>query len=113
MGSKKTVSALFNEHLNANRKEKDPSDRKVVLMFLVHIALTVAAFLFAQNAYQVAGVALAAVLGAFPAFALSLIGGDSFDDDVPYQQLRRNHGAEHALFAYIRKHPMEKTLPDA
>lgn len=61
VGSKKTVSALFNEHLNANRKEKDPSDRKVVLMFLVPIALIVAAF----------------------------------------------------LFAYIRKHPMEKTLPDA
>lgn len=53
-GKQKTVSALFNEHLNANRKEKDPSDRKVVLMFLVPIALIVAAFLFAQNAYQVA-----------------------------------------------------------
>lgn len=109
VGDNQVVDALFKKHRNANAREKSSSDRNVVLMFLVPVVLIVAAFVFAQNAYQVAGVALAAVVGAFPAFALSLIGGDSFDDDALYQQLRRNHGAEHMLFAYIRKHPMKKT----
>lgn len=101
-GSQKDVMALFVEHKMAGCEEEG-GFWKVALMVVIPIVLIVAAVTFAQNAFQVAGVAIFAVIAAFPCYSLSLVGENNLSSDALYQQLRRHHGAEHMVMNYFRK----------
>lgn len=73
-GSPKELGELFKNHRVADSVDKNSDLTRVALMIAIPIALIAAAVNFAENVLQVAGVAILAVLAAFPCYALSLIG---------------------------------------
>lgn len=88
--------------------DKDPARGKQrtrimlgALLFMIAVVALVAVVCGQPRA--IAGAATFAVVGAFPLISLALTGTHELASQQMFDQLKRNHGAEHAAIAYHRK----------
>lgn len=65
--------------------------------------VVVLAGVFGSTMQVTAGALVFALVGAFPLMSLLTAGTHEFGDPALFEQLKRNHGAEHAALAYHRK----------
>ena len=105
-GTFEDLKELFQSEKDAD-KAPDFSKRitRIVLGVLAFmVAVVVLAALFGGSAHAAAGAALFAAAGAFPLISFAVSSTHGFISDEVFSQFKRNHGAEHAVWGYRRKH---------
>lgn len=93
---------LFKDEMRADKApSKRPAlTRAMLFEALFMIALIVCSVVFDGRPQVIAGAFVFAVIGSFPLLSLTSARLHEFRTDVMFEQLRRNHGAEHTVINY-------------
>lgn len=111
-GRAEEIKKLFKSEMDSDKVPgKDKKTTRTMVGVLLIMVLLLAWAIGVNGAPNViVGVVVFAIVGSFPLFALASMDDHQFEQQDTFEQLKRNHGAEHVILAYHRKH-IKETSP--